>query len=292
MHPKDIDYLSLLTQKVTDLLHIDDLKTFAASETRLSCVMKSVKAVMEDVGLQWNPKKCAVVHVKRGTHVADSAGLKVDGNAEISSLEDGQHSSIETEYKERKVKVAVNLYQNRDPAMKMVQDFEERVERVGNQALTTEVVVYAEEYGLNLLKRDRESREREEVREQRWQGKLVTERERDKGLSAEQCFLWLSDWRTCPTHTIAGMFELYEQLLPTRLYTIHKTRVSDSSGSACSLCGTAPEGMAHILSACPALAQTKFLARHDAVVKVLFFDIFCKLGLRDTVPPWYSAFSL
>ena len=46
--------------------------------------------------------------------------------------------------------------------------------------------------------------------------------------------------------------------------------------------------MAHILSACPALAQTKYLARHDAVLKVLFFEIICDLGLIDTVPPWYS----
>ena len=53
-------------------------------------MIKSVKAVMEDVGLQWNPKKCAVVHFKGGTHAADSVGLKVDGNAEISSLEDEQ----------------------------------------------------------------------------------------------------------------------------------------------------------------------------------------------------------
>ena len=88
--------------------------------------------------------------------------------------------------------------------------------------------------------------------------------------------------------TIAGMFELYEQLLPTRLYTIHKTLVSDSSDSACRWCGTAPEGMAHILSACPALAQTKYLARHDAVLKVLFFVIICDLDLIDTVLPWYS----
>ena len=36
--------------------------------------------------------------------------------------------SIETEYKEMKVKTAVNLYQNRDPALKMVRNFEERVE--------------------------------------------------------------------------------------------------------------------------------------------------------------------
>lgn len=53
-------------------------------------MMKSVKTAMEDVGLQWNPKKYAVAHFKRGTHVADSAVLKVDGNVKISSLEDGQ----------------------------------------------------------------------------------------------------------------------------------------------------------------------------------------------------------
>ena len=38
----------------------------------------------------------------------------------------------------------------------------------------------------NLLKRHRESRVREEVREQRWQGKLVTERERDEELYTQQ----------------------------------------------------------------------------------------------------------
>lgn len=64
--------------------------------------------------------------------------------------------------------------------------------------------------------------------------------------------------------------------------------MSDSSDSACRLCGTAPEGMAHILSACLALAQTKYLARHDDVLKVLFFEIIFDLGLIDTVPPWYS----
>ena len=304
--------------KVTNLLYIDDLKIFAASESRLICVMKSGKTAMENVGLQWNPKKCAVVHFKRGTHVADSGGLKVDGNARISSLEDRQQykflglleslkqdeklawqsaaneyfvehpcgstsmlylsrgkggtglRSIETEYKETKVKAAVNLYQNRDPTLKMVQDFKERAESVGHQALTKEAASYAKEYGLqlqfehpdpvcvteegevipgkkvkNLLKRHRESRVREEVREQRWRGKMVTERERNKELSAERCFWWLSDWRTCPTHTIAGKFKLYEQLLPTRLDTIHKTRVSHSSDSACKLCSTAPESMAH-----------------------------------------------
>ncbi|PFX18510.1 Retrovirus-related Pol polyprotein from type-1 retrotransposable element R2 [Stylophora pistillata] len=324
-----------IESKVRDLLYIDELKIFASSESGLSCVMKSVKTALEDVGLQWNPKKCAVVHLKWRTPVTDSAGLKVDGNAKISSLEDGKQDkflgvleslkqeeklalqsaakeylqrlsgiwsiplsyfhrggnkggrglhSTQTEYKETKVRAAVNLYQNRDPAMKMVRDFEEHAESVGRQALTKEVAAYAREYGLqlqleypdpvcvteegevipgkkvkNLLKRHRESRIREEIREQRWHGKLVMERERDEELSAERCFWWMGDWRTCPTLTIAGMFELYEQLLPTRFYTIHKTRVSDSSDSGCRLCGTAPEGIAHILSDCPCLHKPSTL---------------------------------
>ena len=88
--------------------------------------------------------------------------------------------------------------------MKLVRDFEERAESVGHQALTKEAAVYAKEYGLqlqleypdpvcvteegevipgkkvkNLLKRHQESRIREEAREQRWQGKLIMERERE-----------------------------------------------------------------------------------------------------------------
>ena len=89
-------------------------------------------------------------------------------------------------------------------------------------------------------------------------------------------------------HTIAGMFEIYEQLLPTRLYAIHKTQATPTSDPTFRLCGTAPESMAHVLSACPALAQTKYLARHDAVLKVLFFDIIEDLGLLKVSPRWYS----
>ena len=45
---------------------------------------------------------------------------------------------IEREYKETKVKAAVKLFQNRDPVMKMVRDFEKHVESVGHQSLTKE----------------------------------------------------------------------------------------------------------------------------------------------------------
>ena len=53
--------------------------------------MNSVGAAMEDVGLIWNPKKCAVAHFKRGVRVAESTGLLMsDGDVKIPTLEDGQ----------------------------------------------------------------------------------------------------------------------------------------------------------------------------------------------------------
>ena len=76
--------------KVTDRLYIDDLKISAASESKLSRVMKMVKAAMGDVGLEWNPKKCAVVHVSRGMPLSDDAGVRLDEAARIPSLEDGK----------------------------------------------------------------------------------------------------------------------------------------------------------------------------------------------------------
>ncbi|PFX27618.1 hypothetical protein AWC38_SpisGene7684 [Stylophora pistillata] len=296
---------------------------FTASESKLSRVMKSVRAAMEYEGLIRNPKKCAVAHFKRGVRVAESTSLLMsDGNINIQMLEDGQQykflgerglRSVETEYKETKVKAAVNLYLNRDPAMKMVREYVEEAESKGYQSMTKEAGKYAEEYGLQLqlnypdpacvteegevlfgdkwktrLRKLQEARMERVVEEQKWQEKLITARKEDGDLNTEQCFWWLSKWPTCPTRAIAGMFEIYEQLLPTRLYAIHKTQASPTSDPSCRLCGTAPESLAHLLSACPALAQTKYLARHDAVLKVLFFDIIEYLGLIETSPPWYS----
>ena len=152
--------------------------------------------------------------------------------------------------------------------------------------MTKEAEKYAEEYSLQLqldypdpvcvteegevvpgdklktrLRKLRESRMEGVVEEQKWQGKLIIARKEDGDLNTEQCFWWLSEWQTCPTHTIAGMFEIYERLLPTRLCAFHKTQATPTSNPTCRLCGRAPESMAHVLSACPALAQTKYLAR-------------------------------
>ena len=53
-------------------------------------------------------------------------------------------------------------------------------------------------------------------------GKLISARSEDECLNFDGCFWWLSGWKQCPTHTVVGMFGLYEQLLPRRLYACQK----------------------------------------------------------------------
>ena len=47
------------------------------------------------------------------------------------------------------------------------------------------------------------------------------------------------------------------------------------------LCGDSLENVQHILSGCSALAQTKYLQRHNDAFKILFFEI-------TKVEPWFS----
>ena len=203
--------------------------------------MESTKSATEDVRLQWNPKKCAVVHVQRRvqTQTHDASGLTVDENICVSDLAEGNQykflvvletakqekmslgcaakeflrrisiiwssplsdhnsvtassqfalpvlgylmwtqqwpvtklkkldrearkivvgnggkhpsgsaailymsrkkggrglCSIEEEFKVTKIKAAVKLYGNGDPAMAMVREFEERAEKLGHSSL-------------------------------------------------------------------------------------------------------------------------------------------------------------
>ena len=56
----------------------------------------------------------------------------------------------------------------------------------------------------------------------------------------------------------------------------------------CRLCGKAPESVAHILSGCSALAQSNHFSRHDAALKVPFYELLYDEGVIDEIPPWYS----
>ena len=84
------------------------------------------------------------------------------------------------------------------------------------------------------------------------------------------------------------MLELYEQLTPTKVYYARKTQTNRPNDTLCRLCGKTAESIPHVLASSSALAQNKYLARHNAALKVLFWEMLRELQLSDTVPPWYS----
>ena len=74
-----------------------------------------------------------------------------------------------------------------------------------------------------------------EIKEKKWQGKLLAARWEEDQLNQRGCFAWLKNWDTAPTHTIAGMLELYEQLTPTKVYQARKTQTNHPNDTLCRL---------------------------------------------------------
>ena len=58
---------------------------------------------------------------------------------------------------------------------------------------------------------------REKINEEKWHGRFLQSRWQDSELVQIGCFSWVRDWTCDPTHTIAGVNELYEQLTPTKV---------------------------------------------------------------------------
>ena len=84
-----------INTKITDLLYVDDLKVYAASEAKLKVVLREVQKAMGDIGLLRNERKCAVVNVKRGCLQELSQGLRIGKQQLIQSLtEDSQYKFL------------------------------------------------------------------------------------------------------------------------------------------------------------------------------------------------------
>ena len=83
------------------------------------------------------------------------------------------------EYKATKIKGAVRLYCNGDPAIQLVREFQERAEEMKRRSVVKEAFRLAEELGVELnleqprkvkseLRKCRVEKLEEEVRSQRW----------------------------------------------------------------------------------------------------------------------------
>ena len=58
-------------------------------------------------------------------------------------------------------------------------------------------------------------------------------------------------------------------IIPTRLYDCQKKHTDMTGEVTCRPCNKAPESVAHVLACCTALAQNKYITRHNAALKIL-----------------------
>ena len=91
-------------------------------------------------------------------------------------------------------------------------------------------------------------------------------------------------WWTYSDYPVGYAMELHEQLTPTKVYSAYKTRTSTLNDVTCRLCGKSSEILTHVLAGCSGLAQTKYLERHNAALKMLFFEMLKQHKLVDIVP--------
>ena len=75
-----------ISQNITHLLFMDDLKAFAKSLQELVNVLSEVKSKMEDGGLEWNSKKCNVISIKRGKLDTTQSEIILNDGTKIGCL--------------------------------------------------------------------------------------------------------------------------------------------------------------------------------------------------------------
>lgn len=90
---------------------------------------------------------------------------------------------------------------------------------------------------------------RNTMKNEKWQGKLFNQRWNDESIVQRSFFGWLKNWNSCSSH-VAGLHELYQRLLPTRLCYGKKIGTVPVQDVQCRLCGKAPESVPPILAGC------------------------------------------
>jgi len=98
-------------------------------------------------------------------------------------------------------------------------------------------------------------------------------------------YSWLKNWKGIPTTTERKIFEILEQLPPTKYRRVHVNKENLSS-DLCRLCNKKTENIRHILSNCDKLAEGLYTTRHNNVLKVLYWKVLYEYKLEISVKPW------
>lgn len=98
--------------------------------------------------------------------------------------------------------------------------------------------------------------------------------------------MWLAEKQLYP-ETEGFVMAIQDRVIKTKNYEKHclKLDVVDR----CRKCGTIGETIEHIMAACPTLADTAYMGRHNQLSKIIHQQIALKYNLlRPSTPPYYK----
>ena len=76
-------------------------------------------------------------------------------------------------------------------------------------------------------------------------------------------------------------------MIPTRTFLQMQGKYQETTTYR--LCEMHPEGTLHWMSACPNLAGSEYLKRHNQALKVFYVALAKQIGLIDPKIPWFNT---
>ena len=190
------------------------------------------------------------------------------------------------------------LYLPRDLGGRGLQDIAETLERE-DRSLTDYVYSHDDDPLLTVVRSSSLYRQRSESlddwkktmedRRRKWKDKAMHGqyiRQMEEITTKKACFGWLKSVKL-KVETEALLTAAQDQALNTKA---HATYILKSSHDPkCRMCNCSDETVAHLLTACPKLAATEYLTRHNEVARLVHRSICEVYNIKVARQPWHHV---
>ena len=229
-------------------------------------------------------------------------------------------SELEMVYKLSKIKIAHHIATSTDQRIKLVREFQDWKEHRGFTSANKMAQRYAYDLGVEIefnnpsigtiihttgpqphtyvVKSDKPSSlnialhpakkisYEEKVQEQPWTGKFFLLHQQDNDLAKESQLIY-KKWKNIPDIVFSINDNIRQQLVNTRTY--QKCKIGQQIDDICRICHSSKESTTHILTSGTPIAQSLCKARHDKMLRPIYYRLLEKYNLlnQQNLLPWY-----
>ena len=229
-------------------------------------------------------------------------------------------SELEMVYKLSKIKIAHHIATSTDQRIKLVREFQDWKEHRGFTSANKIAQWYGYDLGVEIefnnpsigtiihttgpqphtyvVKSDKPSSlnialhpakktsYQEKVQEQPWTGKIFLLYQQDHDLAIESQLIY-KKWKNIPDIVFSINDNIRQQLVNTRTY--QKCKIGQQIDDICRICHSSKESTTHILTSCTPIAQSLYKARHDKMLRPIYYRLLEKYDLlnQQKLLPWY-----